>query len=161
MPEPFYGLRFVLLGLIIASNGFFAAAEVSLLTARPSRLRQLADEGHHGAQAALNLLANPERLLSVVQVGVTLASLGLGWAGQDTVFALLAGALGPVVPYVGPGVLHGFSFVISFLLMTYAHVVLGEVVPKNLAIGRAERLATAVAPLLLVFYRLSGPLVDA
>ena len=84
MAESFYGFRITLLCFILAANAFFAAAEVSLLTVRRPRLRQLADEGDRGARAALNLLANPERLLSVTQVGVTLASLGLGWAGEGT-----------------------------------------------------------------------------
>ena len=89
MVESYYGLRIALLFLILAANAFFAAAEVSLLTARKSRLRQLADEGDKGAKAALNLLANPERLLSVTQVGVTLATLGLGWAGEGTIYEML------------------------------------------------------------------------
>ncbi len=72
-------LRLVLLFAIVAVNGFFAAAEVSLVSVRRSRLKQLAGEGNLGARAALDLLANPSRLLSVTQVGVTLASLGLGW----------------------------------------------------------------------------------
>ena len=73
--------RLLLVVLLIAVNGFFAAAEVALLSVRHSRLRQMAEQGQAGAQAALNLLSNPGRLLSVTQVGVTLASLGLGWAG--------------------------------------------------------------------------------
>ena len=76
--------RLLLVAFLIAINGFFAAAEVSLLSVRHSRLRQMAKEGQAGAQAALNLLSNPGRLLSVTQVGVTLASLGLGWVGADT-----------------------------------------------------------------------------
>ena len=77
-------LRLILLAAIVTLNGFFAAAEVSLVSVRRSRLRQLAEEGSVAARAALGLLANPPRLLSVTQVGVTLASLGLGWAGEDT-----------------------------------------------------------------------------
>lgn len=161
MTESFYGLRFLVLILIVAANGYFAAAEVSLLTVRASRLRQMAAEGHVGAQAALSLLANPERLLSVVQVGVTLSSLGLGWAGEDTLFQLIAGSMQPLLEYTGPGVLHGISFVLAFLVMTFAHVVLGEVVPKNLAIEKADRIAVAVAPALLVFYKISEPFVYA
>jgi len=70
--------RLALVAGLIAVNAFFAAAEVSLLSVRPSRLRQMAEDGQAGARAALSLLANPGRLLSVTQVGVTLASLGLG-----------------------------------------------------------------------------------
>ena len=76
--------RFVILVAMLVLNGFFAAAEVALISVRKSRLRTLADEGQVGAQAALNLLANPARLLSVTQVGVTLASLGLGMGRRRT-----------------------------------------------------------------------------
>ena len=145
MAESYYGFRISLLFLILAVNAFFAAAEVSLLTVRRSRLRQLADEGDKGAKAALNLLANPERLLSVTQVGVTLASLGLGWAGEGTIYSLLVGAFRPLETPTLSHLLHGVSFVLSFLIMTYAHVVIGEVVPKNLAIEKADRLASSMA----------------
>src|SRR5215467_11687025 len=80
--EFYYGFRIALLLLLLAVNAFFAAAEVSLLTARKAKLKQRAQDGDKGAKAALNLLANPERLLAVIQVGVTLATLGLGWAGE-------------------------------------------------------------------------------
>src|SRR6185295_7226555 len=119
-------------------NGFFAAAEVSLLSVRQSRLRQLAQEGAAGAQAALNLLSNPGRLLSVTQVGVTLAILGLGWAGEDTLYEILVSLLQPMITPVTGKLLHGLSFLMSFLVISYCHVVLGEVVPKNLAIAKAD-----------------------
>ena len=104
---------------------------MSLLTARKSRLRQLADEGDKGAKAALSLLANPERLLSVTQVGVTLATLGLGWAGEGTVYDMLIQGFEPIPTPATSTFLHGLSFVLAFLLMTFAHTVLGEVVPKE------------------------------
>jgi putative hemolysin len=147
--------RILLVLLIVAANGYFAGAEVALLSVRQSRLRQLAEEGHVGAQAALSLLSNPGRLLSVVQVGVTLASLGLGWAGEETVHNLLIAAFNPVLTPATEKFLHGLSFVLSFLVISYFHVVVGEVLPKNLALAKAERLAVLVAPALLVFYRIS------
>jgi len=136
-------------------NGFFAGAEVALLSVRHSRLRQMAEQGQAGAQAALNLLSNPSRLLSVTQVGVTLASLGLGWAGEDTVYNLLNAAFRPIVTPATEGALHIVSLVVSFLVISYFHVVIGEVVPKNLSIAKADQLAALVAPPLLVFYRVS------
>jgi putative hemolysin len=154
-----YGFRILLLLLILAVNAFFAAAEVALISVRESRLKQLADDGHAGAQAALNLLSNPERLLSVTQIGVTLASLGLGWAGQDTLYAVIFAAFHPVVTPFTARILHAVSFALAFLVMTYFHVVVGEVGPKNLAIERADRLSVLVAPALLVFYRISEPFV--
>lgn len=152
-------LRFLVLILIIMANGFFASAEVALVSVRRSRLRTLAEQGSLRAQTALNLLANPERLLSLTQVGVTLASLGLGWAGEGTVYDLLMRLFGPHIPVRWHGILHGVSFTLAFLLISYAHVVFGEVVPKNLALEKADRLATLVAPVLLVFARISGPFV--
>src|SRR5450755_2962500 len=152
-------IRFLLLVLILATNGFFAAAEVSLVSVRQSRLKELAEQGESGAQSALNLLANPSRLLSVTQAGVTLASLGLGWAGENSVYELLLSIFQPFLPLRWDPVLHAVSFGAAFLLISYAHVVVGEVVPKNLAIEKADRLAILVSPVLLVFDRLSRPFV--
>lgn len=159
MNESHYGFRILLLLLILGANAFFAAAEVALVSVRESRLKQLADEGHAGAQAALNLLANPGRLLSVTQIGVTLASLGLGWAGEDTLYSMALSVLQPAITPVTERALRAVSFVLAFLVMSYFHVVIGEVVPKNLAIDRADRLASIVAPALLIFYRISEPFV--
>ena len=147
--------RILLVVVLIVVNGFFAGAEVALLSVRQSRLRQMAEEGQAGAQAALNLLANPGRLLSMTQVGVTLASLGLGWAGEDALYQILLGVFHPVTTPLAMKFLHGACFVLSFLVISYFHVVLGEVVPKNLAIAKADRLAALVAPPLAVFYRIS------
>jgi putative hemolysin len=154
-----YIARLILLGLILAANAFFAGAEVALLSVRDSRLRRLADEGHSGAKVALALLAQPEKLLSVTQIGVTLASLGLGWAGEDTLYSLLMVLFHPVVTPAFSAFIHGACFVLAFLVMTYCHVVIGEVVPKNLAIARADRIAIIVAPILMVFYRIAAPFV--
>src|SRR5271165_5762546 len=157
--ESYYGFRIPLLFLILATNAFFAAAEVSLLTVRRSRLRQMAEEGDKGAKAALSLLANPERLLSMTQVGVTLCSLGLGWAGEDTIYGLLSGMVQPLETPAVRAILHGVCFALAFLIMTFAHVVIGEVAPKNLAIDKADKMASSVALPLLVFLRLSAPFV--
>ncbi len=152
-------LRFAVLILILAANGFFAAAEVSLVSVRQSRLRQLAEQGQAGAQSALNLLANPGRLLSVTQVGVTLASLGLGWAGEGTLYGLFRGVTDAMRISASPKLLHGIAFALAFLIISYAHVIIGEVVPKNVAIQKADRVAVLAAPVLLVFYRISQPFV--
>jgi len=149
--------RFVILAAVLLLNGFFATAEVALISVRKSRLRTLAEEGQAGAQAAMNLLANPSRLLSLTQAGVTLASLGLGWAGENTVYELLQALIHPImVPRWEPE-WHVVSFAIAFLLISYAHIVFGEVVPKNLAIEKADQLALLVAPVLVVLSRLLAP----
>lgn len=155
MPHSYLGFRLILVALLIGLNGFFAAAEVALLSVRGSRLRQLAEEGQLGAQAALNLLANPARLLSVTQVGVTLCSLGLGWAGEESVFDIIQAIFHPNWGPTAAGVIRAVSLLLAFLSISYLHVVAGEVVPKNLAIATADRMAVTVAPILLVFYRIS------
>lgn len=159
MEETYLGYRLLLLAMIIGMNAFFASAEMALVSARPSRLREMADGGNVGAQAALNLLGRPERLLSTVQVGVTLAGLGAGWAGEETVYGLLISALQPIMTPQTQTALHAFSFVVAFLTLTFLMVVLGEVTPKNLGIKQAERYAVVVAPILLVFYRISEPFI--
>ena len=152
-------LRLILLVAIVALNGFFAAAEVSLLSVRRSRLSELAEQGNVAARAALGLLANPSRMLSATQVGVTLASLGLGWAGEDTLYRILLRILNPVITPGTTNWLHGLSLAVAFLSISFVHVVIGEVVPKNLAIEKADRLALLMAPALLVFLRISAPFV--
>ena len=152
-------LRFTLLLAIVALNGFFAAAEVALVSVRRSRLAELAAQGNVSARAALELLANPERLLSVTQVGVTLASLGLGWAGEETLYNAILGLFTFSLTPAREVYLHGACFTLAFLAMSFVHVVVGEVVPKNLALDKADRLALLVAPVLLIFYRISAPFV--
>lgn len=152
-------LRLILLAAIVAVNGFFAAAEVALVSVRRSRLKQLAEHGSVAARAALGLLANPGRLLSATQVGVTLASLGLGWAGEDTVYKILLTLFHPAMSPRATAWWHGGAFAVAFLMISFMHVVVGEVVPKNLAIEKADRVALLMAPALLVFLRISEPFV--
>src|SRR5580693_8043433 len=118
-------VRFIILIAVLLLNGFFAAAEVALVSVRRSRLRALAERGQVGAQAALNLLANPARLLSVTQVGVTLASLGLGWAGEETVFRLIQSLFQPDWGPAAASIVHGVSLLAAFLIISYLHVVVG------------------------------------
>lgn len=152
-------LRLLLLAAIVGLNGFFASAEVALISVRRSRLNELAAQGRAPARAALELLANPGRLLSLTQVGVTLASLGLGWAGEQTVYELLVAMLGSLVTPRNSPYLHGAAFAVGFLAISLFHVVVGEVVPKNLAIEKADRLALLVAAPLLLFYRIAEPFI--
>ncbi len=148
----------------MALNAFFSAAEVALVVARRSRLEELAGQGNVAAKAALGILANPERLLSVTQVGVTLASLALGWAGEETLYEVVVAGVESLFPgdfdiaqYTA--IINASSYGLAFLVTSFVHVVIGEVVPKNLALDQADRLALLVAPPLLVFDRLSSPFV--
>jgi putative hemolysin len=144
--------RILWVAALLLLNGFFATAGVALASVRRSRLKDLAAGGQAGAKAALNLLANRERLFSVIQFGISASSLALGWAGQDLFFRLFA-------PLWHWPAAQAAGFAAALLAITYLHAVFGEVAPKNLAIGKADKLAVLVAPFLLVFSRVAGPFV--
>lgn len=152
--------RVVTLLLLLGVNAFFAAAEVALVSVRETRMRELASGGSTGAKAVLGLIEFPDRMLSATQLGVTLASLGLGWAGESTVYALLEPLLVAVLPPGQEEIGHIISFVVAFSAITYFHMVLGEVVPKNFAIERSEGVALLVAPPLELFARATHPFVS-
>jgi putative hemolysin len=134
-----------LIVLLIVVNGFFAATEFSLVALRPSRVRQLVDQGNVRERIVAELLADMGRVVSGVQVGVTLASLALGFIGELT----LASILNPVfVHWSGrwAGVAaHACALVVAFGLLTFLQIVLGELVPKGVGLARAERVAFLVA----------------
>ncbi len=154
-------VRLVVLFLLLAVNSFFAAAEVALVSVRRTRMRQLAAAGDARALLVLKLLEAPDRMLSATQMGVTLASLGLGWAGEETVYHLVQPLLDRVLSTEYEQLGHVVSFAFSFSAITFLHMVLGEVVPKNLAIERSERLALAVATPLEYFAKATGLFVSA
>jgi putative hemolysin len=140
------GLRLLGLFALVAVNGFFAAVEFSLVAVRHSRVRQLVDEGGVRAKIVLDLIGKLDRVVSGVQVGITLTSLGLGALGEST----LASALSPLVANI-PGkhtiaLVHAVSLLVAFLSLTTLHVVLGELVPKSMSLQRAERVALLVSP---------------
>ncbi len=148
--------RFVVLVCLLGVNGFFAAAEAALVSVRHTRMRELAGRGDRRARMVLELIESPDRMLSATQLGVTLASLGLGWAGESTVYRLLQPAFAHLPLALSEGAGRLLAFTLAFLTITFLHMVLGEVVPKNLAIERSDRLALTVAPAMQLFTRATG-----
>ena len=143
------------LGLVLL-NGLFVAAEFSFVKVRPTRLAQLVDEGNRMAKTAQCCIKNIDAYLSVCQLGITISSLGLGWLGEPVVARLLE----PLMHLVGitsPTATHTISFVIAFSLVTFMHVVFGELVPKSLAIQRAEAVTLWLAMPMRVAYFLFYP----
>ena len=153
------GLRLLLLGVLTAINGFFASCEIALLSSRRPRLKQLAEEGNLGAIAALKMLSNTERLLSVVQVGIGITSLAMGVAGEEAINHWLRFQLVPLAPPGYGKVVELFCLLVSFVFLTLLLVVVGEVVPKSLGLVASERISILGAPLLLVVNRALAPLV--
>src|SRR3954468_24364314 len=148
-------LQVFLVVLLVAANAFFVAAEFALVSVRDTRIQQLADAGRIGARTVQKLHARLDELLAAVQFGVTLASLGLGIVGEPTFARILQNLLhGVPVP---PAYMHTFSLVVGFTLVSFFHVILGEIVPKSLALQRAERVALAVAGPMDVFMQLVRP----
>lgn len=135
---------------LVLANGFFVASEFALVGVRRSRVATLAAEGNKKAVRLLRLIDNLNAYISATQLGITLASLGLGWIGEPAVADLLNPLLEGRVP---PAVLHSISFAVAFSLITFMHIVLGELAPKTIALEMAEKTALAVALPMELFYR--------
>ena len=135
---------------LVLANGFFVASEFALVGVRRSRVATLAAEGNHKAVRLLRLIDNLNAYISATQLGITLASLGLGWIGEPAVADLLNPLLEGRVP---PAVLHSISFAVAFSLITFLHIVMGELAPKTIALEMAEKTALAVALPMEIFYR--------
>ena len=136
-------LRIAAVILLVASNAFFVAAEFALVSIRETRLQQLIAAHRIGARTVHKLHQKLDDFIAAVQFGVTLSSLALGWIGE----AAMAHVLEPLftrLPY-SHVYAHAISIVIAFLLITYMHVILGEIVPKSIALQRTEAVALAVA----------------
>ena len=148
-------LRFFLIFLLVAANAFFAAAEFSLVSVRDTRIQQLIDAHRIGARTVLKLHQSLDEVVNGVQLGITVTSLTLGWVGEPVLARIFEGALGGI-PHVQI-YSHGIAIAIAFALITYMHVILGELVPKSLALQRAERVALAVAGPMDVFLTITRP----
>jgi len=153
-----------LIAFFILANSFFVAAEFALVTVRETRIEQLIALNQPGARTALQLKANINEVLPAVQFGVTSASLALGGIGEPAVASAILHELGrfswlPGVAEHPTLYAHTFAVVIAFAVITYFEVLLGELVPKSLALQRAERIALAVAGPVDVFIRMTRPAV--
>jgi CBS domain containing-hemolysin-like protein len=142
--------------LLLAANAFFVAAEFALVRVRRFRMESRAEQGSAAARLTLRMLDHLEAYLAACQLGITMASLGLGWVGEPAVAALLE----PLFRSMGmsAALLHTVAFLVGFLLFSSLHIVVGEQVPKTFAIRQAEPMALAVAYPLQAFYLLCFPL---
>jgi putative hemolysin len=141
-------LRIIVVLLLVLGNAIFVAAEYALVTARRSRLQEMADKGRAGARRALELMDEPVRFISTVQVGITVAGIAMGAIGQPL-----------VQDYFGFVQSDTVAFLIAFFVLTYLSVSLGELVPKAIALQRGERLAIALAWPIDMLGRVTHPLV--
>jgi len=154
---PLVLLRIFVVVLLVALNAFFVAAEFAIVSLRDTRIQQLIDARRTGARTVQRLQQRLDDFLPAVQFGVTLASLALGWIGEPAIAELL---LRPIsgLPYAIVYA-HTAAVVIAFVTITYFHVILGELVPKSLALQRVEQVALSVAGPMDVFIAISRPLI--
>lgn len=142
---------------LIFMNGFFVAAEFAVAKVRPSQLEMLCQQGNKQAEYAKSLVEHIDVSLSVTQLGITFTSLGLGWVGEPMVATWIM----PICLNFGLGeaVGHTVSFTLAFAVITASHIVLGELVPKNMAIQSAEKVTLTIAAPLLLFQKFTYPFV--
>jgi CBS domain containing-hemolysin-like protein len=141
-------LELLAVAALILLNAFFVAAEYGLVTSRRTRIEELQHEGNRRAKRVLDLVSDPPRFIAAMQLGVTLTSLGIGALGEHT----LTRVFDPVMATA-------LAVVIAYLLLTFFHVVIGELVPKGIALGHSERTALALAAPVRAFFALAWPLI--
>ncbi|MCU1318791.1 MAG: hypothetical protein JWP98_309, partial [Edaphobacter sp.] len=154
--------RIIMVAFFILASSFFVAAEFALVSVRETRIQQLIAHGRPGARTALQLKHSIDEFLPAVQLGVTIAGLALGWIGEPAVADMIlhfAEQWLQTLPPHAAVYAHTLAVIIAFSLITYFEVLLGELVPKSLALQRAERIALAVAGPMDVFIRITRPVV--
>lgn len=144
--------------VLVFINGFFVAAEFAIVAVRKSRIETLATEGKAAAKRLLSILNNLNPYLSAAQLGITLASLGLGALGEPVVEAILGGFLSQ---YLSEGARHIVSYAIAFFIVTTLHIVLGEQAPKLFGLAMAEKVAMLTALPMIIFYKVFKPFIHA
>ncbi|MEO7600094.1 MAG: hemolysin family protein [Opitutus sp.] len=143
---------------LVAANGFFVAAEFALVKVRASQLRPLAKKGGWRVKFAIRATQHLDAALSATQLGIMLASLGLGWVGEP----FIAHRLEPILArwnISDAGTIHSIAFAAAFTIITFMHIIFGELAPKSLAIQRAKSMTLWLAPPLLVFYYIFFPFI--
>jgi CBS domain containing-hemolysin-like protein len=141
-------LQLLALALLIVLNAFFVAAEYGLVTSRRTRIRELDREGDRRARAVLRITSDPPNFIAAMQLGVTLTSLGIGALGEQ----VLSDLFEPPLPAI-------LAVIFALLIITYLHVVIGELVPKGIALSHPERVALAVSTPVRGFFILMKPLI--
>jgi len=145
--------------VLILANGFFSGAEMAIVASRRGRLRQMADAGDAAARTALDLASSPDRFLPTVQIGITLVGTLAAAYGGDRLVSHLADWLGSILPPGMAGAARSIALTLFVALLSFFTLLLGELVPKRLALRRAEAIARAVAPAMHLFARVVTPLV--
>lgn len=143
--------------LLVLANAFFVAAEFALVKVRHTRLEVLAKKGHPIARLAKKMVEQLDPYLSATQLGITLASLGLGWVGEPAFAKMLNALFSNLTSHFSPATIHSIAFTMAFMIISTLHIVLGELVPKSIAIRTAETICLLVAVPMRIFYIIFFP----
>ncbi|WP_312099171.1 hemolysin family protein [Niallia sp.] len=157
MKEIMLGMQLLLIVILTAFSAFFVATEFSIVRVRPAKIEQLVEEGHKNALSVKKIIENMDSYLSACQLGITITSLGLGWLGQPTILKLIQPLMKEVS--VPTALSQGLAFAISFSIITYINVVIGELFPKSVAIILTEKISLLVSKPLIWFYNLMYPFI--
>lgn len=153
-------LRLLLVFLLVLANAFFVAAEFALVAVRRSRIDQMAAGGDRSAMVVQKAVSQLDRYISGTQLGITLASLSLGWVGEPAVAVLVDRLLHLVGVEPSPGAVHtGAGIVVAFLVITFLHIVLGELAPKSVALAKPETVSKLVVRPLILFSKMMSPFI--
>lgn len=152
-------VKIIIALLLVLLNGFFVAAEFSIVKVRYSQIQLKAAEGNNLAKQAEHIIQHLDEYLSATQLGITLASLALGWVGESALEHIFIGLFHSLNLQVEPTTVSTISLVFSFLIITIMHIVFGELVPKSIAIRKAEATTMIIAPPLRLFYNLFRPFI--
>src|SRR5207247_9029007 len=144
---------------LVFANGFFVAAEFSIVAVRKTRIDQLVAEGHLGARAVRKAVAAPDRYIAATQLGITMASLGLGWIGEPALASLIQPSLDFVPERLATATAHSIAVAIAFTIITSVEIIFGELTPKWSAIGKSETTAIWVVKPLELFMRTLWPFI--
>jgi CBS domain containing-hemolysin-like protein len=147
----------VFIAILIALTAFFVASEFAIIRIRSSRVDQLIEEGNSKALSAKKVISNLDDYLSACQLGITINALGLGWLGESTLERILRPLFQAInLPY---SLTHVFSIVLAFAVITFIHVVVGELAPKSIAIQKAESISLIIVRPLILFYKMMYPFI--
>ncbi|MEO5742401.1 MAG: CNNM domain-containing protein, partial [Vicinamibacterales bacterium] len=155
------GIRLLAVLALVLANGFFVAAEFSIISVRKTRIDQLLAEGSRMARPVRRALQNPDQFIAATQLGITMASLGLGWIGEPALATLIAPLLARFPAPISAATSHTIAFTIAFSIITALHIVLGELAPKTVALQYPEKVALVVAKPTELFLRVFRPFIRA
>src|SRR3954468_3589487 len=151
--------RLVGLFALVCANGFFVAAEFSIVTVRKTRVDQMIAEGHRGAKAVRRAVSAPDRYIAATQLGITMASLGLGWLADPALASVFEPALSFLPAHLAAATAHSIAVAIAFAIITAAEIVFGELAPKWVALERPEATAIWLVKPLELFMRVFWPFI--